>query len=305
MKGRMSQATSLIFWAGLMTATLVAPALLLHADDAPASSDGYRIVPVTVNGHTVPIKVRDSDPFKNVKATNTSDKYDPQSLNFGASSSMANKKFDSPGNALSQGDTGDQHQTFLTKPYSDNNSAPSAPDLHTKATYPTKTSYNKSASDSDKSFGTKRDSNQDRTALLAKADSDDQNHTALLNSKPIDTPAATIANKTFEGPEADAVHRRLTKTDDGKMAVSDLPDRPLTIDEVKNLINHGFKPNTNAKPEEESSKPLNDPAYKPEPLRESPTPVGDDDKNDAVPPPGTMAAPQPPENSEPLPQPKP
>ncbi len=299
----MSQDKSLIFWASLMAVTLVTPAPLLHADDASASSDGYRIVPVTVNGHTIPIKVRDNDPYKNVKAHNSSDKYDPQSLNFGASSSMADKKFDSTSNALSQGDSIDQHQTFLTKSYSDDNGTSTAPDLHTKAAYPANTSYNKSASDADKSFGTtKADASQDRTALLAKADSDDQNHTALLNSKTIETPDAAIANKTFEGPEADAVHRRLTRTDDGKMAVSDLPDRPLSIDEVKNLINHGFKPNTDAKPAEAPSKPLNDPAYKPEPLRESPTPVSDDDKNDAVPPPGTMAAPPPPENSEPLPQ---
>jgi len=289
-----------------MTVTLVTPVSLLHADDASASTDGYRIVPVTVGGHTVPIKVRDNDPFKNVKAQNSSDKYDPTSLNFGASNSMANKKFDPPGNAPSHGDSIDQRQTFLTKPYSENTSAPTAPNLHTKAAYTANTNYNKSASDSDKSFGTTRaDADQDRTALLAKADSDDQSRAALINSKPIETSTATIGNKTFEGPEADAVHRRLTKTDSGPMAVSDLPDRSLTIDEVKNLINHGFKPNTNTKPEEEPSKPLNDPAYQPEPLRELPTPVSDDDKNDAVPPPGTMATPPPPENSEPLPQPKP
>ncbi len=300
----MSQDKSLIFWASLMAVTLATPAPLLHADDASASSDGYRIVPVTIGGHTIPIKVRDNDPYKNVKAHNSSDKYDPQSLNFSASSSMANKKFDPPGNALSQGDSNDQNQTFLTKPYSDDNGALAAPNLHTKTAYPANTSYNKSASDADKSFGTtSADASQDRTALLAKADSDDQNHTALLNSKTIETPEAAIANKTFEGPEADAIHRRLTKTDDGKMAVSELPDRPLTIDEVRSLINHGFKPNTHAKPAEEPSKPLNDPAYKPEPLREPPTPVSDDDKNDAVPPPGTMASPPPPENSEPLPKP--
>jgi hypothetical protein len=111
-----------------------------------------------------------------------------------------------------------------------------------------------------------------------------------------------MSGKTFQGPEAVAAHQHLTMTDDGKIFISDLPNRALTIDEVRNLINHGFKPNTDLKPEEQS-KPLNDPNYKPEPLREMPAPATDDDRNDPVPPPGTMAAPQPPENSVPLPQP--
>lgn len=302
----MSQDKSLILWAAFIAVTFVTPVPLLHADDTTTSPDGYRIVPVTVGGHTLPIKVRDNDPYKNVKAQSSSDKYDPQSLNFSATSSMANKKFDQPGNALAQGDSTDQHQTFITKAYTGNSAEATVPNLHSKAAYPANTSYNKSASDAGKSFGTTRaDAGQDKTALLAKADSDDQNHTALINAKPIETPEASFANKTFEGPEADAIHRNLTKTDKGPMAVSELPDRPLTIDEVKNLINHGFKPKTDEKPSEEQSKPLNDPGYKPEPLRESPstTPVSDDDKNDPVPAPGTMAAPPPPENSEPLPKP--
>jgi hypothetical protein len=86
--------------------------------------------------------------------------------------------------------------------------------------------------------------------------------------------------------------------------LSDLPNRPLTIDEVRGLINHGFKPDTNVKPET-SSKPLNDPDYKPEVSPAPPdSPQGskaDDDKNDPLPAPGTMSQP-PPENSESLPQ---
>jgi len=303
MKGGVSQDKSIIFWAGLVAVTFAASGCLLHADDTPASSDGDRVVPVSVGGHTVPLKVRDNNPFKNFTTHNSSDKYDPQAFNFSAASPMANKKFDVPVNSFSQSDTNGQHQIFFTKPYHDDSGAPTVPNLNNKADFSKSSDFNKSNSDFNKTYATSQaDAGQDRTALLAKSDSEDQNRTAVLNSKPIDTPASTLGDKTFQGQEADDAHRRLTKTDDGKMAVSDLPDRPLTIDEVKNLINHGFKPNTEAKPET-PSKPLNDPAHEPEPLRESPTPVSDDDKNDPVPPPGTMAAPQPPENAEPLPKP--
>ena len=284
-----------------MAVTFVTSAPLLLADDPATAPDGNRIVPVTVGGHTLPIEVRDSDPYKNVTTPKSSGKYDPLSLNFSASSSMANKKFDSTVNSFSQSNTVDQHQSFVTKAYSDDGAAPTAPNLHTKAAYSDNAGFHKTASDTDKGYATRADASQDQTALLAKTNSDEQNHTALLKAKPIDTPAATIGDKTFEGSEADAMHRHLSRTTDGKIAISDLPDRALTIDEVKNLINHGFKPNTEAKPEEQS-KPLNDPARELEPLRVAPAPATDDDKNDAVPPPGTMAAPQPPENSEPLPK---
>ena len=47
---------------------------------------------------------------------------------------------------------------------------------------------------------------------------------------------------------------------------------------------------------------LNDPDYKAESLRSTPSPASDDDKIDSVPAPGTMAIPPAPENTEPLPQ---
>jgi hypothetical protein len=288
-----------------MAVILVISASALPADDnaTVTSSDGYHIVPVTVDGRTVPIKVLDSNPFKNVSSQNTSGPYNPQFVNFSAESSMANKKFDLPTGTFSQNASDLQHQNFVTKVYPDANEVPTMANLHTKAVSSTNSDYHKSAADFDKSYATSPvDLGQEKTSLLVKSDSDDQNRSALVNAKAIETPESSFSNQTFLGPEADAVHHHLTKTDDGKIFVSDLPNRALTIDEVRNLINHGFKPNTDAKPEE-PSKPLNDPGYKPQPLREPPAPASEDDKNDPVPPPGTMAAPPPPENSEPLPQP--
>ncbi len=51
--------------------------------------------------------------------------------------------------------------------------------------------------------------------------------------------------------------------------VSDIPNRPLTVDEVRGLINHGLKPDT-AAPPGMPSKAINDPNYKPEASPEAP-----------------------------------
>jgi hypothetical protein len=112
-----------------------------------------------------------------------------------------------------------------------------------------------------------------------------------------------MASKQYLGPGAQHVPDDIVIKDNFVISrMSGLPNRPLSIDEVRNLINHETKPNTDIKPDE-PSKPLNDPNYKPEPLRDMPAPNNNDDANDPVPPPGTMASPQAPENSEQLPQP--
>ncbi len=114
--------------------------------------------------------------------------------------------------------------------------------------------------------------------------------------------ADSMSNKMYLGPGAQRVPDDIVIKENVVISrMSGLPNRSLSIDEVRNLINHETKPNTDAKPDA-PNKPLNDPNYKPEPLRDAPSPASEDDKNDPVPPPGTMAAP-PPENAEPLPQP--
>jgi hypothetical protein len=279
-----------------------------RADDSHASSDGYKFVPVNLGGKTVLVRVRDSqDPLRNVSSS-PDGKYDPERI-FSTTSVMADKKFALPSDGLAKADPEFKGRgSFVTKAYTDTALAPALPNLTSKSNLPTSTSaYSRSATGLDKSYLTaSADAGQDRTAALGNQTSPDQGRAANIGDKTVSTYADPFADKKFEGPEADAVHRHLTKLSNGQMYVTDLPDRPLTIDEVRNLINHGFKPDTD-KPPEEQSKPLNDPDYQPEPLREMPTapevpPVSDDDKNDPVPPPGTMAQP-PPENNVPLPQP--
>ncbi len=142
--------------------------------------------------------------------------------------------------------------------------------------------------------------------MLASATSPDQGRSATIEKQNSAAFASPLGDKKFEGDEAQAARRHLSRNKSGQIEITDLPDRPLTIDEVRNLINHGFKPDTEVKPEE-PSKPLNDPDYKPEPLRDMPAPASsDDDKDDPVPAPGTMSSPAipavPAENSDALPQ---
>jgi len=211
-----------------------------------------------------------------------------------------------PTGSLSEGAFNDRNRdqnTFTTKPYAFDSSAPTAPNLNEKFTTTT-SADSRNATGFDKSYPTSTDTDgKNKTALFASATSPDQGRTAVLGGQTTSTYASPLSDQTFHGDEADAAKRHLTRLQNGQMLVTDLPNRPLTIDEVRQLINHGFKPDTDVKPTDEPSKPLNDPQYKPEPLREAP-PVSsnDDDKDDPVPPPGTMAAP-PPENTQPLPQP--
>jgi hypothetical protein len=199
---------------------------------------------------------------------------------------------------------------YVTKIY--NSTEPSSVyNLGSNATFHTSSYAGASAANGyAKSFATTTaDAGQNQAAAaFAAIGSPDQDRTAQIDARPVDTYPALMADKKFQGPEEDARHKKLTRLDNGQILVEDLPNRPLTIDEVRDLINHGFKPNT-TEPPPPASRPMNDPGYQPEPLRieptesENPAPKNvkdDDDKDDPVPPPGTMAAP--PENAEPLPK---
>jgi hypothetical protein len=229
---------------------------------------------------------------------------------FSTQSSMANKTFSPSSNSIqksnSEFNNRDQN-TFITKAYVGDPSSPSAPNLNAKAAFPTTSAYSRNAAGFDKSYSTsKADAGQNRTAVLSSSNvSTDQNRTAVLGGpeKPEVFASNSMGDKQYLGPGAQHVPDGINIKENVSLSrMSGLPNRPLSIDEVRNLINHGFKPDTDVKPEE-PSKPMNDPNYKPEPLRDMPAPSREDDKNDPVPPPGTMAAPQAPENSEPLPQP--
>ncbi len=288
-----------------MALTLVATGPLLRADDPPASSDGYKIVPIHAGSKTVPFRVKDQPDA--LAHASFPDELDPRRA-FSATNPLANKSFSLPSTSFLPGNShlkSRDQDAFITKAYDDNEASPSSPHPDTHATFPTSAAAStRNAAGFDRSYPTSGvDAGQSRAAWFASVTSPDQNRTAALAAGTISTPVSPLADKTFQGTEAGALHRHLTRLDNGQMLVTELPNRPLTIDEVRDLINHGFKPNTDVKPEE-PSKPLNDPNYKPVPLRDTPAPPEDDDANDPVPAPGTMSAPPaPPENSEPLPQP--
>jgi len=221
---------------------------------------------------------------------------------------MAHKQFASDGASIAKNNSSVQAQeqrTFITKSYFSNASSQadsSTPNLTTKISQPTFNSYTHNATGFDKGFNTSAANlGQDSTAMPASAASSYQGRTAQLGGQKTEVFASTILTpKQYLGPGAQKVPDGVTVKENVVISrMNDLPNRDLTVDEVRDLINHEAKPNTDAKPEP-PSKPLNDPDYKPIPSP-APPPV-DEDKSDLIPPPGTMAEPQPPENSEPLPK---
>lgn len=293
--------SAILHWTRFITVALLLTSQTLLADDKPpiSTSDNVQMVPVKVAGGKtayVPVQ-KQLNPFRNLT---TSDQ-----LSFNKESPLANKQFSPSNNSFSQSDTSFQQQTFLTKSYfSDSKSQTNTttPNLNTKFSTENSTAYNRSASEFDRSFATSgSDIAQNKKAIFASNTSDYQGQTAVLGSHHVDTFASTtLVAKPYQGPEVDDIKRDLNQVNQGLSRMSGLPSRPLTIDEVRDLINHQTKPNTDSKPEA-ASKPLNDPDYKPVPMRISPADE-DDNKDGLVPSPGTMANPQPPENSEPLPR---
>lgn len=280
----------------------------LHADDKDkhSTTDGSKLVPIKVGDKTVHIKVQQQPDFsKQRNWSPSSDKYNPTAFDLGRTSSMANKQFDSKNTSFAQSNHSFQQQAFPTKSYSIDDKSRSNSSLNTKALTNATTSYNRNASDFDKSFATSNsDAIKNKETLFAANTSEYQGRTAIVGSQQMDASAPSpLANKTYQGPEADYVRRDLDQIHNAELSrMSGLPNRPLTIDEVRNLINHETKPDTNSKPAP-PSKPLNDPDYKPVPS--SAPPAADDNNSDLAPSPGmaaAAAAPQPPENSEPLPK---
>ena len=301
-----------IIWMRLAAVALLTAATLGHVvadDNPPKAPDGYKMVPVrTADGKTSYVEVAtQSDPFKHVsQAPAEAGKYDPTRLS--ATSSLGNKSFFTTNAQSSESKSSlynSDHDAFITQPYKSSAPAswsqsgksstlvipPSPQDAQKTASF-NQNYATSTASLGDKStypLGSDKSSEQDRTSPLAGKSSN-----LAMNTYPYGT-------KTFLGPEADAVHKDSARLENGLMQLKDLPNRPLTIDEVRALINHGVKPNTDEPPTEPASKPLNDPDYKPQPLRDNPQPYNSDsdDKDAPVPPPGTMA--QPPEDAQPLP----
>jgi hypothetical protein len=283
-----------------MTIALLLAGQVLHADDKPSEPADSRLVPIKMGDKTAYIRVKKQhDPYANLSPS--------QRSFFSKESPLANKQFYSNDAPVTKNNSSLQQQTFLTKSYyidSQSQSNTIIPNLNTKVSTDAATAYGRNAFGFDKSFAaSKSNSDQGKKALLASNTSEYQGRTATMGPQQMDAPSASpLAGKSYQGPETASARHDLDQVNSGLSRMSDLPNRALTIDEVRNLINHDTKPDSKAKPEP-ASKPLNDPDYKPVP---SPAPpAADDDRNDLIPSPGMAAAavvPPPPENSEPLPK---
>jgi hypothetical protein len=295
----------------LSCVVLLATGILVRADDPPAPTPppGSKVVyQDTGGGNRVPIFVKDQlDPLRHAGNIGD-DPLDHQKV-FSETNPESHKTFNSGnlGGVDKSADLGNQ-KTFPTKVYGDTGPS-SVYNLGSKSTYHT-ASYDgtKAAAGFNQAYATKdapADFNHADSAF-APIGSSEQNRTAPIDAKTYATFASPDANKDFTGPEADIMHQRAkpgAQIDGDLQKLGEIPYRPLSIDEVRALINHGFKPNL-SEPAAPASRPLNDPNYQPEPLRIEPTSaddalpvppasgmhkVQDDDTNDPVPSPGTMA----------------
>lgn len=239
-----------------------------------------------------------------LNTTSPDGKYDPSDADFGRTSSYAHKTFSDQDTSLeTNGEASDLKQKqFLTKSF-----AASAYDQSDK-TFAT-AAYHSSARSSDdlsKAYNLPP-AQTDLTRSFATQPSDLQNKTAAVGGDtskkdPFSTPWSE-GNKQFYDPTILRVpHHHLSGENAPRNAPLDdidaLPNRPLTVDEVRDLINHGQKPDLDSRPDENQSKPLNDPGYEP-PLKlpeiddkaAPATPPRDEAKSDELPSPGMMAAP--------------
>ena len=282
---------------------------LLHADDPPAitAPPGYKVVYHDMgNGTRMPILVKEEASDSNLHSELGDDPLDHQKV-FSETNAMANKTFAGADTSAWDKSSSMSNNTDAIGDKVYNNTQPtSVYDVGSKSTFNVAT-YDgvKSAPGADSTFVTKTadTGNNEASSEFAAIGASEQNQSSPIGDKAYAVSADAMADKTFQGPEEEARHRHLKIASNGQLLINSLPDRPLSIDEVKSLINHGFTPNL-SQPPPPASKPLNDPNYQPEPLRieptkpETPPPaanthVDDDDKDDPVPSPGTMADPGP------------
>ena len=293
--------------------TFFACALVLQAQNQAPNADpdkNDRQVKVKSGKKTATIRVRDI-PGPRLDPPSTG-KYDPQNLDLGRSSTFAGKQFSTSNAALSKKDTaieGRAGNSFITKPFAFGKS--DAGSDFGKA-YKTST-YTESARGSDdyskKTFATSSSSlAQNKDAVFANKTSSFANQSAVLDGskKAPFSGTSDLNDKTFSDPEMKHVRRDPYSAGNGLDVerLVDLPNRPLTIKEVRNLINHETIPHLDEKADDDI-KALNDPEYEPPaPLQDyRPKPLPPEEKDNSLPSPGMMATPTPPpENTQPLPK---
>ena len=266
----------------------------LLADSTPTAPPGYKIVNIPSGGKSIPVLVKDEpDPLKSGSSTHAL---------YSARDPMADKTFTySAETNFGRAAVTKSDSAFATKTYQDPALA-SGSHFDTPANLPTAAVSSRSALGFDRAYPTSSVDDQTKTASFSgTSTSSYQNRTAALAGPPTaeQTAFSPMADKQYLGPGAQHVPANDHIKENVVISrMTGLPNRDLSVDEVRDLINNDVKPNTDAPPPE-PSKALNDPNYKPEPDRNVPTRDADDDKDDAVPPPGMMGAP---ENTEPLPQ---
>jgi hypothetical protein len=287
---------------------LVLSAARLPASESTPPSPGYHDVTVQTDGKPTVIRVKDSIGPRLHGESPADGHYNPENMDLGRTSSFANKKFSTSESALSKNDTASEARTdnrFITKSYSDVK-PDSTSDFSRKYQTTAFANSARASGDLQKTFATSTsDMAQTKETAFAKT-SGYQGQTAVLGGpkNPPFSGLSPLGDKTFSDPEMMHVRRDPYAANLDVSRMVDLPNRPLTIDEVRNLINHETIPNLDAKPEP-PTKPLNDPGYEPPvqaPFAHEPSNPGPEEKDDGLPSPGTMAAPPAPENSEPLPK---
>jgi hypothetical protein len=245
------------------------------------------------------IRVRDQTKTSMRHDTVSGDNYDPQDADFSRTSSFAHKAFSSQDVALSKSETAAEitQQPYATSAYGTSSFTQGDRTFKTAAYHPSTSSSDdftkaftlpSGPADAEKSFAVKPSELQDQQAKIAQTQ---------LKMDPLSRPDA-LNDKTFYDPALRKVQRDKYATNGLDVnRLTSLPNRPLTIDEVRALINHDQIPNLDA-PAESPSKALNDPGWEP-PLKlpdisDKAAATPPQDENDGeLPSPGMMAQPTP------------
>ncbi len=261
----------------------------------------------TATGAVIRVRDQGGPRFYGSQPADDSGKYDPESADFSRTSSFANKSFDAGRAALSQNETAEEerdNKRFLTQPYATSSykfagrsfetvayNDAAHPDAELNKSFTLPAAY----ADGGQTFNTgKKSEYQDKTASIVQA-------TPKID--PFSAPGA-LTEKTFFDPttlhvphKSFNLSKSIRSDPNSAGTITDLPNRALTVDEVRNLVNHEQIPELNAKPDA-PSKPLNDPNWTPPEVAppapdDSPVKAGPttEDKSDELPSPGMMSGP--------------
>jgi hypothetical protein len=299
----------------LLAIALACPASVrASAPSSPPAPDkpppGYHDKNVNVGGRDMTIRVPDEHKSQLKNSEPSDGHYDPSSMNINRTSSFADKTFSTRDATLAKDDTAEEahdqkrfvtgsydtgsynqaNRTFQTTAYKDSS--------RTSSDFAKAYQLPAAASEANRTFAVKGSDYQGKKALIADNPKE--------KTDPFATPWAQ-SDKRFFDPAMTHVKRDPYAAANGLDVkhLNELPNRPLTIDEVRNLINHEQIPNLDAPPDP-ASKPLNDPEW--EPPTQAPmlndkaapaTPPPDEAKAGELPSPGMLAKP---ESDEPPPK---